>query len=195
MHGTTMDSNISFIISVQWEPSYSMRADGRTYGRNVILVGDSKVIVVFRNFANAQSLRKQLVYCIRKLGYWETGMYLCPWCITKKNRNKNKLIFITNSYNKTFTKEEIKVMHINMQPITKNRYNFRVWQLIVITDLLLVLLNRFNIMLQHASTLVTVFWDVISCGLVDSYKLFGQTCCLQLQGIKQIISTSQNTVN
>jgi hypothetical protein len=91
-------------------------------------------------------------------------------------------------------------MHIDMQPIIKNGYNFRVWQLIVLTDLLFALLNRFNIMLQHASTLVltvniTVFWDVIPCGLVDSYKLSGQTCCLQLQGIKQRISTSQNTVN
>jgi len=70
----------------------------------------------------------------------------------------------------------------------------------VLTDLLFVLLNRFNITLQHASTLVltvniTVFWDVIPCGLVDSYKLFGQTCCLELQGTKQRISTSQNTVN
>jgi len=33
--------NISFIISVQWGPSCSMRVDGRT----VILVGNSKVIV------------------------------------------------------------------------------------------------------------------------------------------------------
>jgi len=54
--------NISFNISVQWKPGCSMRADGRTHGRNVILVGNSKVIVVIRNFANAQSLRKQLVY-------------------------------------------------------------------------------------------------------------------------------------
>ena len=54
--------NISFNISVQWKPSFFMRADGRTHGRNVILVGNSKVIVVIRNFANEQSLRKQLVY-------------------------------------------------------------------------------------------------------------------------------------
>ena len=70
----------------------------------------------------------------------------------------------------------------------------------MLTDLLFVLLNRFNIMLQHASTFAltvhtTVFWDVIPCGLVDSYKLFGQTYCLQLQGIKERTSTSQNTMN
>jgi hypothetical protein len=72
--------------------------------------------------------------------------------------------------------------------------------LLCLLILLFILLNRFNITLQHASTLVltvniTIFWDVIPRGLVGSYKLFGQTCCLQLQGIKQRISTSQNTVN
>jgi len=66
----------------------------------------------------------------------------------------------------------------------------------VLSDLLFVLLNRFNITLQHASTLVltvniTVFWDVTPCGLVDSYELFVKTCCLQLQGIKENLHISE----
>jgi len=56
---------------VQWEPRCSMRADGRTYGQTDVI----KMIVAFRNFANAPKIRrreeinrKHLADCARLYG-------------------------------------------------------------------------------------------------------------------------------
>jgi hypothetical protein len=85
-----------------------MRADGRTHGRNVILVGNSKIIVVFLNFVKSAIPEKPIGVLNQEIRILRTGMYYVKWCITKKNRNRNKLIFITNNYIKTFTKKEKK---------------------------------------------------------------------------------------
>jgi hypothetical protein len=84
MHGATMDSNISFIISVQWEPSCSMRAVGRTYGRNVILVGNWKVNSRFPQFCEREVPEKTIGVLYQEIRILRNWNVLCPWCITKK---------------------------------------------------------------------------------------------------------------
>jgi len=36
--------------------------------------------------------------------------------------------------------------------------------------------------LTAVTTMSTVYWDATPCILVEIYQLFGQTCCLYLQG-------------